>query len=331
MHLITIKIYTMKGPLLFEFTVDKAACAVYVKRQFNAPSHLVWAAWTDPELLDHWWAPKPYHIETKQLDLKVGGRWLYAMVSPQGDKIWCKADYLAIEEQSLLSWLDAFSDENGVENKNKPRSEWTTKFSSEEGLTTVDIRLQHDSLSDLETLISMGFKEGLSKALDNLDSYLAVRLKLLKENKTDSKARVSTYLNFDGNTKEAFLFYKSIFKTEFVGKGMQYFGDIPPMPGQPPVADEVKSMVLHVELPITGGHTLMGTDAPKEMGFQLTRGNHMHICIQPESREEASRLFEELSKDGEVTMPLADMFFGAYFGELTDKYGIRWMISYSNQ
>jgi uncharacterized glyoxalase superfamily protein PhnB len=90
-------------------------------------------------------------------------------------------------------------------------------------------------------------------------------------------------------------------------------------------------MVLHVELPITGGHILMGTDAPKEMGFSLTPGNNMHICIEPGSREEAKRIFEELSAGGQILMPLADMFFGAYFGQLTDKFAINWMINYQNK
>ncbi|HRJ39703.1 MAG TPA: VOC family protein, partial [Flavobacteriales bacterium] len=137
----------------------------------------------------------------------------------------------------------------------------------------------------------------------------------------------SSYLNFDGKTEEAFHFYKSIFKTEFV-KGIQRLGDFPPQEGQPPLAEEVKKMVLHVQLPITGGHILMGTDAPKEMGFTVTPGNNMHIHIEPESREEADRLFHALSEGGTVEIPIQDMFFGAYFGNFMDKYGINWMINY---
>ncbi|MCX2763647.1 VOC family protein [Aquimarina muelleri] len=141
-------------------------------------------------------------------------------------------------------------------------------------------------------------------------------------------ARVSTYLNFPGNTEEAFHFYKSVFKTEFSGKGIQKFDDIPAEEGQPPIAEEIKKMILHVELPTLGGHVLMGTDAPKEMGFTLTQGNNMHICLEPETREEADRLFNELSSGGIVTMPMADMFFGAYFGEFSDKFGVNWMINF---
>ncbi|UTA70380.1 VOC family protein [Emticicia sp. 21SJ11W-3] len=153
---------------------------------------------------------------------------------------------------------------------------------------------------------------------------------LRRQNKTNNKARVCTYLNFAGNTEEAFLFYKSVFRTDFVGKGIQRFGDIPAVPGNPPVADAVKNMILHVELPITAHHILMATDAPKEMGFTLTLGNNMHISIEPDTREEAKRIFDELSAGGVVSMPLEDMFFGAYFGSFTDKFGINWMINYQN-
>lgn len=168
-------------------------------------------------------------------------------------------------------------------------------------------------------------------AMENLDQYIEAKFQLRRQNKTNNKARVCTYLNFDGKTEEAFLFYKKVFRTEFLGKGVQRFGEIPAEAGHPPVAEEIKKMVLHVELPITGGHILMGTDAPKEMGFKLSSGNNMHICIEPETREEADRLFNELSSGGNVTMPMADMFFGAYFGEFSDKYGINWMINYQEK
>lgn len=93
------------------------------------------------------------------------------------------------------------------------------------------------------------------------------------------------------------------------------------------MADAVKNMVLHVELPITAHHILMGTDAPKEMGFTVTQGNNMHISLEPDTRAEAKRLFEGLSAGGNISMPLQDMFWGAYFGSFTDRYGINWMIN----
>ncbi len=162
----------MNSNLLFDFTVNKETNTIHIKREFNANLELVWQAWTMAELLDQWWAPKPYHIETKILDLKVGGIWLYAMVSPQDEKMWCKADYKTIETNKILSWLDAFCDENGIENTIKPRSLWTNIFTEENGITMVNIALKHNKLEDMEKMIEMGFKEGFTMAVGNLDELL---------------------------------------------------------------------------------------------------------------------------------------------------------------
>lgn len=320
----------MKNHLLFNFIVNKENNTVNVEREFETNLDLVWDAWTKPEILDQWWAPKPYRTITKSMDFREGGTWLYYMLSPENDKHWCKNDYLKIDTKKSYSGLDAFCDENGVTNKDMPRTQWTNTFTENANTTLVSIVATYESLADLEKIISLGFQEGFTMALENLDAYIEQKFKLRSELKINNNARVTTYLNFDGKTEEAFNFYKSVFKTEFSGKGIQRFGDIPQDAGHPPIADSIKKMVLHVELPITGNHILMGTDAPKEMGFTLAKGNNMHLCIEPETREEADRLFNELSADGTVTMPMADMFFGSYFGEFSDKYGINWMINYKN-
>jgi uncharacterized glyoxalase superfamily protein PhnB len=140
-------------------------------------------------------------------------------------------------------------------------------------------------------------------------------------------AKVSTYINTANKTEEAFNFYKKVFGTELTEPGFRRMGDIPFSDGTHPLNDAVKNMIMHVELPITGGHILMGTDAPEEMGFKVAAGNNMHINLEPDTREEAKRLFNALSEGGTVSMPLADMFWGAYFGSLTDKYGINWMVN----
>jgi PhnB protein len=140
-------------------------------------------------------------------------------------------------------------------------------------------------------------------------------------------ARVSTYLNFPRNTEEAFNFYKKIFGGVFSGNGIARFGDIPPAEGMPPLAEEDKNLIMHIELPITGGHILMGTDAPESMGFQVIQGNNVHINLEPDSREETKRLFEGLSQGGQITMKLQDMFWGAYYGSCTDKFGVHWMVN----
>lgn len=162
----------MKSSLLFNFSVDKENKTINIQREFNAELDLVWKAWTEAELLNQWWAPKPYHIETKTLNLEVGGIWLYAMVSPKSEKTWCKADYKAIETNKLLSWLDAFCDENGNENTIKPRSLWTNLFTEKNDVTLVEITLKHDKLEDIEIMIDMGFKEGFTATLNYLDELL---------------------------------------------------------------------------------------------------------------------------------------------------------------
>ncbi|HET9276693.1 MAG TPA: VOC family protein [Flavitalea sp.] len=139
-------------------------------------------------------------------------------------------------------------------------------------------------------------------------------------------AKVSTYLNFDGNTEEAFNFYKSVFGTDFQGD-ISRFGDTPPQEGMPPLSDELKNKVMHVALPIIGGHLLMGTDACEEMGFHLTKGNNVYIALHPDSRKEADKLFNALSDGGKVEMPLAEQFWGDYYGSLSDKFGVGWMIN----
>lgn len=317
----------MRSNLKFDFTVNKEDNTVNVKREFAANLELVWEAWTNPEILDQWWAPKPYRTVTKSMDFREGGMWLYAMISPQDEKHWCKNDYHKIEHQKKFSGLDAFCDENGTVNTNMPRILWTNTFAENAGTTIVNIVAKYENLADLEKIIEMGFKEGFTMALENLDQYIEAQFNLRLENKTSNKARVCTYLNFPGNTEEAFLFYKSVFKTEFSGKGIQRFGDIPAEAGHPAVAEAIKKMVLHVELPILGGHILMATDAPKEMGMTVTQGNNMHICLEPETKTETKKLFDALSKGGNIVMPLADMFFGAYFGECTDRFGINWMFN----
>lgn len=144
-------------------------------------------------------------------------------------------------------------------------------------------------------------------------------------------ARTSTYLNFPRNTEEVFNFYKSVFNTEFREGGIMRFKDIPSSPDMPPIAEADANLVMHVELPITGGHILMGTDAPESMGFNIVVGNNVSINLEPDSKEDADRLFTALSQNGKITMPLQDMFWGAYFGSCIDKFGIQWMVNFGSK
>ena len=139
-------------------------------------------------------------------------------------------------------------------------------------------------------------------------------------------ARTSIYLNFMGNTEEAFAFYKNVFSSEFTGM-FQRMKDVPAMPGMPTLSDDEQEMIMHVELPIFGGLVLMGTDMLKSMGHELKQGNNVSINLEPDTRAETEQLFNALAEGGTVDMVLTDMFWGGYFGSLTDQFGVQWMFN----
>ncbi|MFZ9482092.1 MAG: VOC family protein [Ilumatobacteraceae bacterium] len=140
-------------------------------------------------------------------------------------------------------------------------------------------------------------------------------------------ARVCTYLNFQGNTEEAFTFYKNVFGTEFLGPIMRV-GDAP-QPGMPELGEAEKKMVMHVALPIIAGHMLMGTDFVESFGHILERGNGHSIMVEPDTREEADALYAALSDGGGEGSGMAEMFWGDYWGTTVDRFGIRWMINHT--
>jgi PhnB protein len=138
-------------------------------------------------------------------------------------------------------------------------------------------------------------------------------------------AYTSTYLNFTGNAEEAFNFYKSVFGGEFMN-GIMRHGDVPLPEGAPPLSDDVKNQVMNVALPLPSGHVLMASDIPPSMGMTITPGNNFSIGIHPDTRAEADRIFAALSKGGIGQDSLQEMFWGGYFGALTDRFGIQWMV-----
>lgn len=156
--------------LQFDFFVDKENHTVTVKREFAANLALVWDAFTNPEILDQWWAPKPWMGKTKSIDFKPGGRRLYAMCGPEGEEHWALADFTAISPKTNFKYLDAFCDQDGNISDELPRSDWDLDFSEANGTTTVNITIKHKTLTDLEKIIALGFKEGFITALDSLDN-----------------------------------------------------------------------------------------------------------------------------------------------------------------
>ena len=154
-----------------DFTVDKTTKTVTFSRDFNADRSLVWDVYTKQELLDQWWAPKPWTSRTKFMDFEVGGRRFYAMVSPEGHEHWSIQKYTSISPKTNFKLWNAFADKD--ENPELPGSEWDLTFSEQNGKTTVRVSIYNESLARLEKMLEMGFKEGTAMTLTNLETLLA--------------------------------------------------------------------------------------------------------------------------------------------------------------
>ncbi|SRR5258708_17067662 len=154
------------------FSKDLQNKKLTVVRAFDAPIKQVWNAWTKSEILDHWWAPKPYNAETKTMDFREGGQWIYCMVGPEGDRTWCRVDYKTIEPYRSITSVDMFCDENGNETLDFPRMNWKKEFSQTGSGTTVKVEITFAQTADMEMILKMGFQEGFTAGLGNLDHYL---------------------------------------------------------------------------------------------------------------------------------------------------------------
>jgi uncharacterized protein YndB with AHSA1/START domain len=164
-----------------EFIVDKETRTVSITKEFAAELSLVWDAYTKPELLDQWWAPKPLASRTKVMEFREGGRRFYAMVSPEGDELgWVVQKYTSITPKTNFKFLNAFADKD--ENPQLPGSDWDLNFSEQSGNTKVSISIYNESLERLERTIEMGFVEGVKAQLNNLEELLA-KLSPAKETK----------------------------------------------------------------------------------------------------------------------------------------------------
>mgnify|MGYP001486974837 CR=1 FL=1 len=161
----------MNNNLHFDFTVDKAAQTATITREFAAERSLVWDAFTKPELLDQWTAPKPWTAKTKHMNFEVGGRRFYAMVSPDGKEMWSIQKYTSITPKTNFKMFNAFADAD--ESPQLPGSDWDHNFSEKDGKTTVIIEIYNESLERMEKMLEMGFVEGFKATIGNLDDLLA--------------------------------------------------------------------------------------------------------------------------------------------------------------
>jgi len=163
----------MNGILQFDFLVDREKNTISVKKEFAAGRQLVWDCFTKKELLEQWFAPRPFTIKTGTMDFNVGGYWLYAMVDPTGPEYWGRADYLEITPIAYYSARDSFCDKNGVQNADLPTAIWKVTFHDKNDNSLVDIEITYDSLQSLDQILKMGMQEGFTMTLQQLDELVA--------------------------------------------------------------------------------------------------------------------------------------------------------------
>lgn len=156
--------------LQFDFKVDKSTSTVLVEKEFDAELSLVWDAFTKKEILDQWWAPKPFKSKTKVMEFKVGGRRFYAMVSPEGQENWQLQQYTSITPKTNFKYTSVFADKD--ENPHLPGSNWDLNFSEQNGITRVSITIYNESQERMQKMIEMGFKEGFTMTLNELETLL---------------------------------------------------------------------------------------------------------------------------------------------------------------
>lgn len=163
----------MKRNLAFDFSVDKENKSIHIKKEYAADHKLVWEAWTTKEWLDQWWGPKPWYVETKTLDFIPNGIWHYAMVGPEGEKHWSLAQFISIDAAQSFIQKSGFCDEGGIMNSELPQSIWEVTFTAaDDQHTLVDCKINYDTLEDLERYLQMGFQEGITMCLKQLDDLL---------------------------------------------------------------------------------------------------------------------------------------------------------------
>ena len=158
--------------LKLEFKIDKEKRAILVEKEFAAPLDVVWSAWTRAETLDKWWAPKPWKARTKKMNFRKNGSWLYCMQGPKGEEHYALVEYKEIVQEQRFVGLDSFCDENGVINEEFPKSTWKVEFEPEGSHTLITIETKYENEESLEAILKMGFQEGFTAGLLQLDEHL---------------------------------------------------------------------------------------------------------------------------------------------------------------
>lgn len=190
----------MKSKQKTEFVVDKAKNQIRMRRAFKANRQLVWNCYTKSELLDRWFAPKPFTTKTKSMNFEEGGHWHYAMIDPDGQEYWGLTKYVTIQPIDFYTTEDAFSNEKGEVNDELPTSTWKVTFIEQEDSTMVETIVEYESLQDVDTVISMGMEEGMYSTLERLDELL----ENIQQTNNANTIQIQTSINADLKTVWAF-------------------------------------------------------------------------------------------------------------------------------
>ncbi|HEV3326182.1 MAG TPA: SRPBCC domain-containing protein [Puia sp.] len=155
-----------------KFTKDLPGNKLHVSRAYDAPIEKVWRAWTQNDILDQWWAPRPFKAETKSMEFRPGGLWHYCMVGPNGERHWCRVAFEAVVPGKSFTATSGFCDEHGTPNNTLPLMHWHTRFLPTATGTTIDVTITFDKEADLQAIVQMGFEGGFTMGLNNLEEWL---------------------------------------------------------------------------------------------------------------------------------------------------------------
>ncbi|MHB1511565.1 MAG: SRPBCC domain-containing protein [Acidimicrobiales bacterium] len=311
-------------------TKDPENLTLTLVAEFNATPEQVWTVWEDPRTLERWWGPPSWPATFTRHDFVVGGESRYHMTGPDGDTSSGYWQIQALDKPNRLDFTNGLAGPDGEPTPGMPPMSGHVTFEAIGTRTKMTVVSRFVDFAQMEMMLGMGMAEGMTEAIGQIDGIVVTASVRANDDTTGGKRqpmpRVSTYLNFMGNTEEAFNFYKSVFGTEFLAP-ISRMSDMPPSPGQPALSEAEKGMVMHVELPILAGHVIMGTDMLESLGHKRRLGNSMTINLELEERAEAERLFKLLSEDGSDQFGLMEVPWGAYWGTCADRYGIRWMFN----
>ena len=312
--------------------MSKQSTGVEIERVFNAPVDKVWKYWTKPQLVKKWWGPEGFTAPSVRINLRVGGKYVFAMHGPKGSEwdkdIYSAGFYKEIVPNKKLKVTDYFSDEKGNqlepadygEDPDFPKETTVTVLFKEfeRCKTKLSIRYPKPKTErQLQAMLKSGMKEGWNSSLNKLESNLNNG----SRNGTSIRSRLNPYLSFRNNAREAMEFYRTVFGGRLEFRTFKEFNA-----SQDPTEDD---KIMHSMLEAANGITFMASDTPNSMEYRP--GTNISMSLSGFDEKELKGYFDGLSAGGTVQMPLAKAPWGDTFGMLTDKFGINWLVDIGDE